>query len=156
EPSALFDRDDRTDSFYSQAWLFSHFLMLADNSKRRPLLLKFLQVYRTESGEAAVSAAFGAGLTDIERDFKSYVGQRSYSYISLPVKPAPDPPALQPAPPALVEAALGFLALGARHDDLARAHAEKAIALNAKAPDGHAVLAYLALQNQNFDEAESH
>lgn len=153
EPSAIFDRDDRTQRFYAQSWLFTHFLMLSKDPSRRELLVKFLRTFRSESGEATVNAVFGPTLKDVERDFKLYVEQPSYLYMTLPVKPAPDPPRLQPAPPALVEASLGFLALGARHYDLARAHAEKAISLDSTAPDGYAVLAYVALEKPDFDQA---
>ncbi|MEJ1961884.1 MAG: hypothetical protein WDO56_10225 [Gammaproteobacteria bacterium] len=156
EPSAIFDRDDRTDRFYAQSWLFTHFLMLSKDSSRRQLLFKFLQTFRTESGEATVNAVFGPALKEVEHDFTLYVGQATYTYMILPVKPAPEPPPPQPAPPALVEASLGFLALGAGIDDLARTHAEKAIALDPKDPDGHAVLAYLALQNGDFNRAAVH
>ncbi len=74
-----------------------------------------------------------------------------------PVKPAQEPPALQPAPPALVEAIAGAAsALGhAGRQDLARQHAEKAIDLDSSAPDGHAVLAYLALDGNHQDLAVS-
>jgi len=103
-----------------------------------------------------VDAVFGPSLASVEHDFKLYVDQASYAYVKLPVKPAPAPPSPRAAPPALVEAALGALAFGSEHADLARTHAEKAIALDAKSPDGHVVLAYLALQNRDFDLAATH
>lgn len=156
EPSALFDRDDRQDRFYAQSWAFTHFLMMSANASRRELLVKFLNTFKTESGEATVNAVFGPALKDVEHDFKLYIDQTSYGYIKLPVKPAADPPPLQPAPPALVEASLGFLALGSGHDDLARAHGEKAISVDATVPDGHAVLAYLELKNRHFDTAATY
>jgi hypothetical protein len=156
EPSAIFDRDDRAEQFYAQSWLFTHFLMLSRDGARRPLLFKFLQTFRTESGEATVNAAFGSGLKDIERDFKLYVDQATYTYMKLPTKPAAAPPPPQPAPAALVEASLGSLALGAGHEDLARTHAQKAIALDGKAPEGYVLLAYIGLEKRDFDEAAVH
>lgn len=153
EADAISDSDNRTDRFYAQAWLFTHFMMMSKDMSRRPVLARFLQVFRTESGEATVNQVFGPSLGDVEHDFRKYLDQASYATMTLPVKSAPAPPSPQPAPPALVEAALGALAFGAGHEDLARTHAEKAIALDAKAPDGHAVLAYLSLQNRDFDKA---
>jgi tetratricopeptide (TPR) repeat protein len=155
EPAALFDRDERTDRFYAQAWAFTHFLMFSTG--RREQLLKFLETYKVKSGEATVEAVFGTTLKDTEREFRLYVEQRSWGYTIRPVKAAAEPPALQPAPPALVDASLGFLALGARRHDLARAHARKAIALDDNVPDGHAILAYLAVDEDNdFDQAVTH
>jgi tetratricopeptide (TPR) repeat protein len=156
EPSAIFDQDERAEQFYAQSWLFTHFLMLSKDGARRPLLFKFLQAFRTESGEATVNAAFGPALKDIERDFKLYVDQAAYTYMKLPTKPAMAPSLPQPVPAALVEASLGSLALGAGHEDLARTHAAKAIALDGKAPDGYTLLAYIALEKRDFDEAAVH
>jgi tetratricopeptide (TPR) repeat protein len=156
EPSALFDRDDRTDRFYAQAWAFTHFLMFSGEPARRQLLLKFLETYKTQSGEATVAAVFGPTLKDVERDFHNYVQRRSWNYMVEPVKPAAEPPALQPAPAALVESSLGFLALGAHRLDLARPHAQKAIELDVNAPEGHALQAYLAAEDDDFDQAVAH
>jgi len=153
EPSALFDRDDRTSRFYAQAWAFTHFLMFSGSGARRQALLNFLGTYKTKSGEATVEAVFGPTLNDVERDFRDYVQRRSWNYMIQPVKPAADPPALQPAPAAFVEGSLGFLALGAHRLDVARRHAQKAIEVDANAPEGHAVLAYLAAEDDDFDAA---
>ncbi len=156
EPGALFDRDERTDRFYAESWAFTHFLLLSDQGARRPLLLKFLKMYKTESGEATVTAVFGPDLKNLERDFHLYIDQRSFNYMAMPLKPAADPPALQPAPAERVEAALGFLALGAERYELARQHAQKAIAIDATAPEGHQILAYVAVENHENAEATRH
>jgi hypothetical protein len=153
EPSALFDRDDHTEQFYAQAWAFTHFLMFSDNFSRRPLMIKFLQTYRTESGEATVKAVFGPSLPDIEHAFHVYVAERRWTYAMEPVKVAADPPPLQSAPPALVQASLGFLALGAGRPELAKQHADKSLELDGAAPEGHALLAYLAQDGNHFDQA---
>lgn len=155
EPSALFDREDHTERFYAQAWAFTHFMMFAKDPRYRQLLVKFLQTFRTQSGEATVHAVFGATLPDVEREFHIYIDQRRWTNMVQPVRPAAEPPALQSAPPALVEASLARLALGAGREELTRQHAEKAIDLDASAPDGHAVLAYLALDGHHQDLAVS-
>lgn len=156
QPSAIFNRDDHTDRFYAQAWAFTHFLMASNRPDRRQLLNEFLQQYQKQSGEATVQAVFGPKLKDIERDFRAYIAQRSFLYMIDPVKPATAPPPLRPAPPALVEASLGLLALGAKRQELAKQHALKSIELDSEAFDGHAVLAYIALETRDFDEAAVH
>jgi len=156
EPDALFDREDHTSRFYAEAWAFTHFLMFSKDQNHRLLLLKFLETFRTHSAPATVNAVFGPGLPDIEHEFRNYVDQRSWTYMVQPVVAAPEPPALQPAPPELVEASLGFLAMGARRPELARQHAQKAIDLDATAPGGHAILAYLALDDHHTDQAAKH
>jgi tetratricopeptide (TPR) repeat protein len=153
EPSAIFDRDDRTGVFYAQSWALVHFLLFSEKATRRPLLSQFLQLYKTESGETTVTTVFGSKLKDIENDFHLYIDQRSYGYMIEPLHLPPDPPPAQPAPADLVEGALGFLALGAERYDLARQHADKAITHDASSPEGHRILAYLAMENHEFAEA---
>jgi tetratricopeptide (TPR) repeat protein len=156
EPGALFDRDERTTMFYAQAWAFTHFLMMSKDPARRQLLFKFLQNYRMQSGEAAVTATFGASMKEIEHDFHLYIDQKSFIYMAQPVKPAANPPALQPAPPAIVEASLGLLALSSNNSELAKKHADKAIALDANAAETYTLLAYMALAKRDFAEATKH
>jgi tetratricopeptide (TPR) repeat protein len=153
EPTALSSRDDRQQRFYAQAWAFTYFMMFANNSQRRPLMAKFLEVFRSSSGEAAVAAVFGDQLPQIEREFHLFIDRRSFPYVTLPARAAPPPPALQPVSGALVEASLGLLALGAQRPELAQQHAERAIALDANSPRGYEILAYLAVENDNFDLA---
>jgi hypothetical protein len=156
EPSAIFDQDNRQEIFYAQAWAFTDFLMLANKAARRPQLVQFLNVFRTKSGEEAVKEVFGTDLTGIQKELAIYVDQRSFPYFTFPKKPAGPPPALTAAAPVQVEASLGFLALGASLSQLARQHAEKAIAIDDSDPGGHAVLAYLELDNRDMTKAAIH
>ncbi len=156
EPSALFDRDDHTERFYAESWAFMHFLLFSEKGTRRPLLSQFLQLYKTESGEGTVATVFGPHLDEIEKDFHLYIDQRSFYYMIEPLHLPPDPPAPQAAPADLVEASLGLLALGAERYDLARQHAEKAVAHDANTPEGHRILALVALENHDTAEATRH
>jgi tetratricopeptide (TPR) repeat protein len=155
-PGAIFDRDDHTTIFYAQAWAFTHFMLFSKNPERRQQLTKFLELYRTESGEATMNAVFGADIKPLEKEFHVYAGQRSWGYMIEPLKAAAPPPAPQPAAPALVESSLGYLALGAERYELAQRHADNSLALDANAPEAHGLLAYLALEKKDFDKAATH
>ena len=156
ESSAIFDKDSHTDRFYAQSWAFTHYLMFSNEQKRRPLLVQFLRDFKSNSGEATVEKVFGPSLPALEKDFHGYISQRRYHYMALPVTPVPDPPALQPAPDALVEVALGYLAMGSNRDELAQKHALRSSELDPALPGGHEILAYLALDKEAFDEAATH
>ncbi len=155
-PKAIFNRDDHTEKFYAQSWAFTHFLLFSDDPARAALASRFLETFKTHSGDATVDAVFGAQLPDIERAFKSYIAQAAFSYKAQPAKQVAAPPPLQPAIPAQAESALGFLAMGANRDDLARRHASKAIELDAAAPGGHEILAYLAAEARSAEEVKQH
>jgi len=156
EPTALSNRDIRQQRFYAQSWAFTHFLMFSNNSQRRPMMVKFLDTFRSSSGEAAVAAAFGDEFAQIEHDFRQYIDQHSFPYVTQPVQAAAAPAALQPAPGVLVEASLGLLALGADQLELARKHADRAIALDDTSPRGYELLANLAMESDDFDQAATH
>lgn len=153
EPSAIFDRDGRTEKFYAQAWAFTHFMMLADDSRRRPLMIRFLQNFQELPGDVAVDATFGDSLPQIEREFRVYITQHSFGYVTQPVQVAPPPPALQPATATAVATALGRLALGAGRFELAAKHAGRISQLDVRAPEGHEILAYLALDQEQPEQA---
>jgi hypothetical protein len=155
-PAAVFNRDDHTDRFYAQSWAFTHFLLFSGDAARAELLGRFLETFESHSGEYAVDAVFGAQLPALERDFQAYISRGAYTYKAQPARPLAEQASLQPASPARVESALGFLAVGANRSDLARQHADKAIELDASAPGGHEVLAYLALQARSREDIARH
>jgi tetratricopeptide (TPR) repeat protein len=150
---AIFNSDRHTERFYAQSWAFVHFLMLSGNADHRERLFRFLNLYKTQSAEATVQAVFGDQLDNLQKEFDAYTERRSFAYMVQPKIAAPEPPAPQPAPPVIVEAALGFLALGSDRIELARTHATRAIALDNANPGGHEILAYLAAREQRLDQA---
>ncbi len=156
QDSAIFDRDDHTGRFYAQSWAFVHFLLVSNDPARRELLIKYLQAFRTNSAAASVDLVFGSKLNDVDRTFKIYLSQPTFAYITKPAAPAADPPPLTVAPPAEVESALAFFALGGDKPDLARQHVAKAMELDPSLPGPHEVLAYLASFEQQPDEAATH
>lgn len=153
---ALQDQDRHDDRYYAQSWAFVHFLMLSGDRTRTGQLDRFLTLYKTKSGDEAVREVFGPDLTQLEREFNQYVGKATYSYLSVSAQPVPDPPASAPASPAVVEAALGMMALAIGDKELAAQHAGRAIDASADLPDGHQLLAYIASENDDFAGAGRH
>jgi hypothetical protein len=133
-----------------------HFLLYSGYAAGPQLLEKFLEVYQTRSGEATVDEVLGANLPAVEQAFRSYTRSATFNYSSMAAAPQPVLPATVPASAGFVEASLGFLALGANRDELAREHARKAIELDAAAPGGHEILAYLAVQNDSLEDIAKH
>jgi hypothetical protein len=152
---ALQDQEKDDDRYYAQSWAFVHFMMLSQPS-RLQLLDRILAEARTSSSEAAVSKVFGANLAAIEKDFNHYVQQAAFSYFTFPSEVTAELPVSVAAPPALVEAALGFMALTTGRKELAQQHAQRAVELASELPGGHEVLALLARQNKDEPAVRKH
>jgi hypothetical protein len=150
---ALQDQDRDDDRYYAQSWAFVHFL---SQPSRRALLDRALAAYQKGSGEAAVREAFGTNLAAIEKDFNHYVQQAAFNYFTFEVETTREPPASVAAPPAVVEAALGFMAMAIGKKDLAQQHAQRAVDLAADLPDGHEVLTLLARQSKDEAAVRKH
>jgi hypothetical protein len=147
---ALKDQERDDDRYYAQSWAFLHFMMLSQPS-RIELLDRVLAESRTSSSEAAISKVFGANLAALEKDFYRYVQQAAFNYTTSAPQPIQEPPPSVAAPPAVVDAALGLVALATGRKDLARQHGLRAVELGADIPDGHELMALLARQDN--DEA---
>jgi tetratricopeptide (TPR) repeat protein len=156
QPSAIFDRDERTERFYAQAWAFTHFLLYSGDPERAKLLTQFLDTFKSHSGAATVDEVFGATLPALDHEFRLYIDKNRFGYTIAPVVPTSTLPAPVPASPESVQAALGFLALGAERTELAKDHAYQAIRIEPLAPGGHEILAYESLQHDDFDAATRH
>ncbi|MEO8316384.1 MAG: hypothetical protein ABI645_16500 [Pseudomonadota bacterium] len=152
---ALKDQERDDDRYYAQSWAFVHFLMLSPPSKMQ-MLDRILVESRKSSSEAAVSKVFGANLAALENEFNHYVQQAAFSYFTFPSDVTAESPASVAAPPAIVDAALGFMALATGRKELAQQHAQRAVELATELPDGHEVLALLARQNKDEATARKH
>ncbi len=115
QPSAIFDRDDRTELFYAQAWAFTHFLLYSGDPLCAGVLSRFLETFKTQSGDATIDEVFGDKLPDVEKAFHNYASQTRFRYNVVPSSPTLQLPKPVPASPESVQTALGFLALGADH-----------------------------------------
>ena len=154
--SALSESNVHTGRYYSQSWTFVHFMMLSKDTTRRQKLFDFLAAYRSGSADAAVKKVFGEDLSAWESEFDAYIRQRSFAYIKLPVQPAAPLPAITDAPAALVESTLGLIALGSDKLELAQQHADRALALDAKSPRAHDLLAYMAVERERDADVARH
>lgn len=156
QPTAIFDRDDYTDRFYAQAWAFTHFLLYSQDPSLPPLLKRYLELHRSGPADAALEQTFGDRFAAIEQAFGEYLEQRRFTTWSRPAATQDALPSPVPAAQTVVEATLGFLALGAKRHALARQHAERAAQLDPASPSGHEILAYLAREENRQDEVVDH
>lgn len=156
QPSAFYDSETRTGRFYAQSWAFVHMLLMSNDPALRAMLLEYIGTYRASSASVAMEQAFGADLEPLRSRLSSYVRQRSYGYVKLPIVAVAEPQPPTDAPPAMAEAALGLLALASGKMELARAHAQRGLALDGRQPRVHELLAYLSVEDDDDAAAGRH
>lgn len=155
-PRVSMDDGASAASFYAEAWAFTHFLLFSSDASYQQLLPRFLQVYKSHSGAATLQEVVGDDLEKIERDFWRYLKARRFRYVTQPLASVPALSSPVPAPPDVVQVALGRLAYSTGNEDKARKHAEEATALNPAAPDTHELQAYLAVEEESAENVVTH
>lgn len=110
-------------TYYSQAWLFVHYLLFGRPNDGPALLGRFLQASRDQPPVEAFRAAFGIEPAAMDDQLRSYLRQDRFNNGRAPVDAAIGQSfELAPAPPAVVEASLARLALGTGNYELFEQH----------------------------------
>jgi hypothetical protein len=141
----LFNETDRSGMFYAQSWVFVHYLLFGDHDGARDALANYFDIIGAGNHpDDAFERAFGQDYDRMAETLARYVRSGRYFKTERPESPTARITAPVTAPPAEeVETALARLAFASRRDDVARPHAERAIALAPDHPGGYDVLAQL-------------
>jgi hypothetical protein len=147
----LFNEDDRVSIFYAQSWAFVHYLLFGVHKGSKNTLSDFLEA--TGAGltpDAAFRKCFSvdtAGMDGLLRKYlrggSYYEGRAELNETTKVTTP------FSPVAPEFVEAALAKLALAGGHEDLARKHAQAAVAIAPKSPLGYDILAAIAEETKD-------
>ncbi len=149
----LFNESDRTGLFYSESWLFVHYLIFGQRKEGRGSLNDFLTAfYSGQSTEEAFQKVFGMDFAAMESALDDYLSGGRYRVFMRPAAPTAKVTApFEPASPALVQVALAKLAYGSNHRDMAKKHAEEAVRLDPNYAPGYMMLAWV---QRNEDSAD--
>ncbi len=149
----LFNESDRTGLFYSESWLFVHYLLFGQRKEERGSLNEFLTAfYSGQSTEEAFQKIFGMDFAAMEAALDAYLSGGKYRVFLRPAGATAKVTApFEPAPPALVQVALAKLAYGTNHLDMAKKHAEEAVRLDPNYAQGYMMLAWVLRNGDSAD-----
>jgi tetratricopeptide (TPR) repeat protein len=146
--------------FYAQSWALLHYLIQGNEGRRRPQLLLFLDLLRTNTPlEKAFGQAFQTDYGRMLRELKDYIQRNSYRVeVAKFEKKIGFEAEMKTAPISEAEALayLGDLLYHLRRPDEATAKLEQALALDASLPMANASLGMVLLEQKKISEAKEH
>jgi tetratricopeptide (TPR) repeat protein len=75
----------RKESFYAQSWALVHYLLIGSEARRAETARFIALLHDGASSSTAFASAFSVDAAELEKEFRSYIGRRRYSYLELPV-----------------------------------------------------------------------
>lgn len=110
-------------SYYSQAWLFVHYLLFNQLSEGKELLSPLLKNLETMEPAEAFLAAFDMEFEEMDSLLRDYARQNQFIVARSPVVESDDSDfAVRPAPEELVQLSLARLAFGTGNDEVLADH----------------------------------
>ncbi len=158
--SATYNERDKKGVFYAQSWALVHYLMLGDNGRRRPQLIRFLGLLNENipAGEA-FSSAFQTDYKSIEAELRNYIFRNTYPVQTITVEEKLEvDSAIEVISISDAEGQyfLGDLLLHTHRLDEAEARLRQAIELDPGLALAHSSLGVLKMRQKRMDDARRH
>lgn len=129
------------DTYYPQAWAMVHYFMFGNRGKNMQKFSNFLSELRKTTTENAFRSAFGITYEDFDRDLQTYVRDGKYGILEIELTENNTEMKAGPATDAMVQFALGRLAVAGGSFDTGIQHAEAVISISPSRPEGYELLA---------------
>ena len=158
--SPEYNERERKGVFYAQSWALVHYLLLGNESKRQPQLLRFVNALAAGAPiDDSFKQIFQTEYATLEKELKDYIGRNSYPYQTLTFNEKLSFDAdLQTAP--LTEAEtqyyLGDMLCRIQRRDEGEEYLKRAVALDPKLAPARASLGISSLRRNQFAEARQH
>ena len=158
--SPEYNERERQGVFYAQSWALVHYLLLGNESKRQPQLLRFVNALAAGAPiDDSFKQIFQTEYATLEKELKDYIGRNSYPYQTLTFNEKLSFDAdLQTAP--LTEAEtqyyLGDMLCRIQRRDEGEEYLKRAVALDPKLAPARASLGISSLRRNQFAEARQH
>jgi tetratricopeptide (TPR) repeat protein len=136
----------KLDTFYPQAWAMIHYFMFGNGGKNREKFNLFLTELGKKSTKDAFESAFGMTYDEFDKELQHYISNGKYNVGEIDLKNSNTDIKIGPASNAVVQFALGRLAVAGGIPDLGIQHAEAVISNAPSRPEGYDLLA-IALRN---------
>ncbi len=155
--SPEYNERERKGVFYAQSWALVHYLLLGNQSKRQPQLLRFVNALAAGAPiDDSFKQIFQAEYATLEKELRDYIGRNSYPYQTLTFNEKLSFDAdMQTA--TLTEAEtqyyLGDMLCRIQRRDEGEEHLKRAVALDPKLAPAHASLGISSLRRNQIAEA---
>lgn len=136
----------KLDTFYPQAWAMVHYFMFGNSGKNREKFNLFLSELGQKSTKDAFESTFGMTYEKFDRELQRYIESGKYNIGEIDLTNTNTEIKIAPASNAVVQFALGRLAVAGGNSDLGIQHAEAVISNAPSRPEGYDLLA-IALRN---------
>lgn len=155
--SPEYNEKDKRGIFYAQSWALVHYLMLANNTERRPQLATFIQLVGSNVAiEDAFKRAFQTDIETMEKELKKYVAGHTFKMQVATFERKLEFDSgftVSPLTEGHAQAYLGDLLLHLNRLSDADTRLQQALALDANQPMALASLGILRARQGRFDEA---
>jgi len=155
--SPEYNERERKGVFYAQSWALVHYLLLGNQSKRQPQLLRFVNALAAGAPiDDSFKQIFQTEYATLEKELRDYIGRNSYPYQTLTFNEKLSFDAdMQTA--TLTEAEtqyyLGDMLCRIQRQDEGEDHLKRAVALDPKLAPAHASLGISSLRRNQIAEA---
>lgn len=141
----------KLDTYYPQAWAMVHYFMFGNRGKNNEKFSGFLSELRKTATEKAFKSAFGITYEDFDKDLQAYVRDGKYGIGEIELAENNTEMKVGPATDAMVQFALGRLAVAGGSYEKGIEHAEAVISGSPSRPEGYELLAMAAggLENKS-------
>ena len=158
--SPEYNERDKQGVFYAQSWALIHYLLLGNNSQRKPQFIKYLELLsQKKSVDVSFKEAFQTDYSTIEKELKNYINRDKYpvqifsssSGQKLEFNITMESTTISEAE---WNYYLGDLVLHLNRTDC-ETYLQKAVKLDPKLAAAHASLGLAQMKSQRFAEAKS-
>lgn len=157
--SPAYNESDKSSFFYTQSWLFVHYLMISERGVRKPQLFKFIKLIRIgKTPEQAFTEAFGVGFEEMQDTLRGYVNNKYYPVVKYQLKaPALDKNLpIQTLSEAQTQVYLGNLLLQIGRLEDAEKSLQQAKALDTNLVETLENLGFIAMKQEKYTQAKEY
>jgi hypothetical protein len=140
-------------TYYTQAWLFVHYLLIGRAAEGGPAqLAQFLGDLQSMSPADAFQSSFNMGYDEMESQLRSYGRQTTMNTLTSVIPEAAASEAvIRPASEELVELSLARLAFGTSNDDTLAGHLDRLTEIAPESPGAYDLMVAMKLTEDDED-----
>lgn len=157
--SPIYNESDKTSFFYTQSWIFAHYLMISERGAHKPQLFKYIKLLRLgKAPEPAFMEAFGMSFEAMEQALRSYISGKYYPIVKYHLNTELTDKSfnVQSLSEGQAEIYLGNLLLRTDRLEEAEKHFKQSASLEPNLVGVSEGLAFIAMKQNNYAKAKEY